>query len=496
VAAESLAEENARLRREIESLRAEIERLRKLLEEALRSAKRQAAPFSRRSPKANPQTPGRKPGQQYGRRCRRPRPQHIDEIIEVAVPQSCPDCGGQVREEGTRSQYQTEIPEPRVEHIEFRLHVGHCRQCGRRVQGRHPRQVSQAVGSAASHLGPRALALATYLNKGLGLAYGKTAAVLEEGFGLRVSRSGLCQGLARLAGKAAPVYAALVQQVRGSPSVTPDETGWKVGGRLWWMWAFSTEQVTVYCIQPGRGFQQAAEILGSDYAGFVVRDGWSVYRQFVHAYHQTCLAHLLRRCREMQMVLGAKAGRFCGQVQAVLQQSLRLRDRYAQGQISVHGMAVARGRLEASMERLLQADHRRAENQRLANHLRREQDALFTFLYCQGLEATNWRAEQAIRPMVVSAQSVGRQSHPGGCQNAERLGQHSANLPATRTAPHLHAATAAMLSSIQYPGSYRTKHAKQLQLILPHHRKKTLDAFMGRVLQHLASARFKDTTAL
>ena len=27
---------------------------------------------------------------------------------------------------------------------------------------------------------------------------------------------------------------------------------------------------------------------------------------------------------------------------------------------------------------------------------------MFTFLYCPGLEATNYRAEQAIRPMVVT----------------------------------------------------------------------------------------------
>ena len=58
----------------------------------------------------------------------------------------------------------------------------------------------------------------------------------------------------RVAEKAEPTYQALVEQVRGSPSVTPDETGWKVGGQLWWMWVFSTPQVTVYAIQPGRGF--------------------------------------------------------------------------------------------------------------------------------------------------------------------------------------------------------------------------------------------------
>ena len=91
-------------------------------------------------------------------------------------------------EEETVSQFQTEIPPPQVERIEFRIQVGRCRCCRRRVQGRHPRQSSNAIGGAASQLGPRALALATQLNKGLGLPYGKTATVLEQAFGLRVSR--------------------------------------------------------------------------------------------------------------------------------------------------------------------------------------------------------------------------------------------------------------------------------------------------------------------
>ncbi|HEY6371930.1 MAG TPA: hypothetical protein VIX37_15240, partial [Candidatus Sulfotelmatobacter sp.] len=152
-------------------------------------------------PKAHPQKPGRKAGSQYGRRCRRPVPRSVDEVIDVPLPAQCPHCGGGVQEGSIVCQYQTEIPEPRVERIEFRIHVGCCRCCRRRVQGRHPRQTSDAIGSAASQLGPRALALATQLNKGLGLPYGKTTAVLEEAFGLRVSRGGLRQALQRVANK-------------------------------------------------------------------------------------------------------------------------------------------------------------------------------------------------------------------------------------------------------------------------------------------------------
>ncbi len=399
--AESSAEENERLRREIQTLKAEIERLQRLLEEALRAGKRQAAPFSRREPKAHPQKPGRKAGDKYGRRCGRPIPQKIDEVGDVPLPVRCPHCGGGVEERDIVSQYQTEIPEARVQRIEFRIHVGRCQRCERRVRSRHERQTSDAIGSAASQLGPRALALATQLNKGLGLPYGKTQAVLAEAFGLRVSRGGLCRALARMADQAEPTYQALVEKIRGSPAVTPDETGWKVGGQLWWMWVFSSPQVTVYAIQPGRGFEQAAGVLGADFEGFLVRDGWSVYRQFPRALHQTCLAHLLRRCRE-RIQLGGPGSQFPRTVQKVLQQALQLRNRREQGCISGHGLAVAQGQLEARLDRALERRYRSPENRRLANHLLRERDAIFTFLNCPGLDATNWRAEQAIRPMVVT----------------------------------------------------------------------------------------------
>lgn len=402
MAQETDSEKIARLEREIERLQAENERLRRALEEALRAAKRQAAPFSRRAPNASPQKPGRKAGPEYGQASRRGIPERVDEVVDVPLPARCPHCGGEVEETGVVSQYQTEIPEPRVERIEFRIHRGRCRRCRQAVQGRDRRQTSSAVGSAASQVGPRAVALAVELNKGLGLPYGKTAAVLEQGWGLEVSRGGLCQAIARVARKAEPTYEALRERIRAEPSVTPDETGWKVGGDLWWLWAFSSPAMTVYAIQPGRGFKQAAAVLGEGFAGFLVRDGWSVYRQFGKAWHQTCLAHLLRRCRERIEVGGVRGAQFPRAIQTLLQSGLRLRNRRDQEQISPHGLAVARGQLEARLDRVLERRTRSPAHRRLRNHLWREREAVFTFLYCPGLEATNWRAEQAIRPMVVA----------------------------------------------------------------------------------------------
>lgn len=394
-------QEIAHLKQENQELRAEIERLKSLLEEAQRAAKRQAAPFSRRSPKAHPKKPGRKAGSQYGRQCRRPIPEQVDEVIDVSLPTQCPHCGNAVQETGVVSQYQSEIPPPRVQRTEFRIHQGCCAACGRGVEGRHPRQTSTA-GIEPSQLGSRAVALATELNKGLGLPYGKVVQVLEQGWGLKVSRSGLCRAIARVGAKAAPTYQALLEQIRGEPSVTPDETGWKVAARLWWMWVFVSVRMTVYAILPGRGFAQAAGILGEDFAGFLVRDGYSAYRKFEQAYHQSCLHHLLHRCREMIEVAGQQAAELPCRVQSLLQAALGLRDRRDQDQISEHGLAVARGQIEAQLDRELDRPWRSPANRRLADHLSRERHALFTFLDCPGLDATNYRAEQAIRFMVVA----------------------------------------------------------------------------------------------
>src|SRR5215475_7956293 len=91
---ERLRKQSERLQKENERLKKETERLRRKLEAALRASKRQAAPHSRGTPKANPQRPGRKPGRRYGRQACRPTPAGVDERIAVPLPEHCPHCGG------------------------------------------------------------------------------------------------------------------------------------------------------------------------------------------------------------------------------------------------------------------------------------------------------------------------------------------------------------------------------------------------------------------
>src|SRR2546427_8795171 len=107
---------------------------------------------------------------------------------------------------------------------------GRCRCCAKTLQGRHPEQVSDALGAASSHLGPVAQGLIAILAKECGLSHGKVARVLRQ-LGITVTTGGVSQVLARLAAKADPTYEALKKAVNESPSVAADETGWGHGGR-------------------------------------------------------------------------------------------------------------------------------------------------------------------------------------------------------------------------------------------------------------------------
>jgi transposase len=325
----------------------------------------------------------------------------VDEQVTVPLPERCPHCGGDVEAEGRETQYQEEIVRRTIVR-RFDIAVGRCCDCHRRVQGRHRLQTSDAVGVGNVQLGPEALTLAAILNKQMGLSLGHTRQVLSYGFGLTVSRGGLYRALARMAGRAELTYEGLVETARQAPVNGMDETGWKVGGRLQWLHVAVSAQVTVYAILPGRGYEQAVAILGAGYDGFLIHDGWAPYYRFQFAFHQSCLAHLLKRCREMAHIASPAALAFPRAVEDLLAAGLELRDRHERGEVSERGLSITTGKLEAKLDRMLETRRRNAANRRLARHLEHERLWLFTFLHCPGLDATNNAAERAIRGMVIA----------------------------------------------------------------------------------------------
>ena len=390
----------------IAELEAENRELRRVLEDERRKGKRQASPFAK-ALKKDPKKPGRKRGSKYGSHSRRSVPKKIDRRETVQCPLWCPHCHGRVKLDHVERQYQTDIPRIEPTTVEFTIQVGICEQCGRHVRDRHPEQTSEGTGPVGGvQIGPRAIGLATHLNKSCGMSWERIAALMGQVFQLEVSRSGLCRALRRLACRGQPLFDELREQIHNEPVVSPDETGWRVGGEPGWLHVAASPTTTVYLIAQGRGFAEAETLLGADFAGKLAVDGWRPYRGFDLAVIQNCLAHLLRRSAGLQDVpRSEESRRWLEAISARLKQALSLRDR--RSQYSDSGYAIACGLVEAAFDRLLDDPALDDDTLKFAAYLVRTRHEIFVFLHERDLPATNYLAEQAIRPAVVNRKMSG-----------------------------------------------------------------------------------------
>lgn len=131
----------------------------------------------------------------------------------------------------------------------------------------------------------------------------------------------------------------------------------------------------------------------------IVRDGWIVYRRYEAATHQTCLAHLARRAREMEADLPRADRKIPAAAKAIITDALPARD------LDPVGRAEAAAELTVRLEKLCARPAGHDANRRLLAHLERQGPAMFTFLTASpslGVDATNWQAETGIRPAVVN----------------------------------------------------------------------------------------------
>lgn len=398
--------------RQIEELRAEVERLKAELDQSKRAGKRQAAPFSKGAPKAKPKRPGREPGHPPAHRPV-PPPEQVDRTIEVPLPPDCPECHTPLGEAPVtiHDQYQIDLPQPRPVVTRFRVPVARCPACLRRVQGRHPEQTSNALGSAAVQYGPRLLGLAADLKHRLGVSYRKCSSVLLTLTGVVVASAALVRSSHRLRKLAQPSYDQLVEAAKASAVQHVDETGWKIGGRSAWLWVFADEHATLYRIRQSRAHEVVVEVLGEEFAGTLVSDCFLAYDPLPFA-KQKCLAHLLKTCGEIERSKTRGAVRFSRRVAALLRKAMALKRR--RGTIGDHGYAVLRGKIHAELDRLLAGCYTDPDNARLAKRLRKQRDHLLRFLDHDGVDATNNLAEREIRPAVIARKlSAGNRTGAG-----------------------------------------------------------------------------------
>ena len=396
---------------------ARIVELERLLEDSRRSGKRQAAPFRKGDPSLDPKRPGRKAGGAHGRHGHRLPPADPERTLDAVLPLCCPHCGeNALVHERDADQFQTDLPVlPPPATTRFRVQIGRCGSCGKRVQGRHAEQTSDALGAAGAQIGPNAKAWAAWLHYSLGVPFEKIARLFAQRLGLNVTAGALCQAGQTTSTALVPVNHKIRARVNDAPVVAMDETGWRVNAQSAWVWIATTPDVTFYTVCNGRSFDDAVLLVDDDYAGTIVHDGWIVYDQYVKATHQRCLAHLCRRADELIESLPAEHRSTPRYVRQLLGEALDTRG--ADEEVRHAKIVDLTERIELLAERPQGHD----ENRKLVNHVHRNVDALFTFLTDPGVDATSWRAEQGIRPTTVTRKVCGGNRTDRGARTQSRM---------------------------------------------------------------------------
>jgi transposase len=394
--------EIARLREKISKLEQEVQRLREELATVRRESNRQAAPFRRRELKKRKKKPGRRKGHPVANRPT-PAPERIDRIVDVPC-RTCPDCATGLVERDTVIQYQTDLP-PIVPIVtQFKIETGYCPCCRRRHQGRHPEQTSDAIGAAGNTLGPVILTMGAELKHRLGVPYRKICDFLQTYCDVSVSPGTLVRAEQRLAELARPTYDLLIDALRKSNVVHIDETGWRIKSVNAWLWVFTNQDVTVYAIRSGsgaRGHGVPDDILGPEFDGFIVVDGYCSYNVLDYRKGQ-CNAHLLRRAKNESETAEPSEQAHYDRLIKLIQDAIALAER--RETVSETNYQRQAHQMEDRLIDWLTTlpENLSADLKRFANHVEKHVTEWLAFLFHPEVPSTNNQAERMLRPAVIT----------------------------------------------------------------------------------------------
>jgi len=386
----------AELEQHLADLQRQLDELRARLDQTQQEGKRQAAPFRRHHHTPNPKKPGRPTG--HPRSCR-PLPSKPDRIIDVPC-ERCPDCQQPLIDKVVHTLFQTDLPPVVPVVTQFNVHGGTCPCCQRYHQGRHPEMISDATGAANNQIGPLALTMAAELKHRLGVPYRKIADFFHTYFRFRISPSTFVRAEQRLTAKAEPTFRLLLEALRNCKVVHADETGWRVGRINAWLWVFTCAKGTIYAICPSRGHDVPEAILGPDFDGILIVDGWSAYN-VLKCRKGRCNGHILRRCRDLlEQELPAKDAALLRELMTLLRQGLELSARREEVPEQDYQRLLVQWEEKYDEWLLVRSLEGGEEVRRLRKHLCQHYEEFTRHLYVPEVPATNNAAEQKIRPAV------------------------------------------------------------------------------------------------
>ena len=336
--------------------------------------------------------------------------------VEHAVAQ-CPDCGTRLSGGWVqRTREVIDVPPVPAEVSEHVYIARTCPACRRRCLP--PAQLEGMV-MGKQRLGVNLVSLIAMLREEARLPIGVIQGYLRIVHQLRLSVGAIVDAVQRTAQKAQAAAAEILTQIRASPVVHADETGWRQDGNNGYVWTFSTPTQRYFpcssqgqALRRGRGKAVVDEALGESFSGVLVSDFYAAYHHY-DGPKQRCWAHLLRDIHDQRTLYpdAAPLARWADAVHGI----------YDRAKACTHPQAKRRRTAQLALERQLLAlgqpfRHDPSATQaklcrRIERHIkslpRTGYGELFVFVAEPEAPSDNNAAERSLRHLVVSRKISG-----------------------------------------------------------------------------------------
>lgn len=235
-----------------------------------------------------------------GKRSKRPGCGNQEKVREVDqthfIPlRDCPECGKNLtnRPGSTKTGRMVEDIDPPQAKTNVWKEIEEtkwCPKCKKMVCSKTERALP------GSDIGLNATIEMAYLWVMSALSMPKIQALSKAFKALTLSTAGISRMMIRLSRLLQPVYDEILADVKQGTHIWADETGWRVKGKLWWLWIFANQRSAFYWAEQCRGGPVVERILGPIFWGVLIVDGWQAYNR-VTCPKQTCMAHIFRKIR-------------------------------------------------------------------------------------------------------------------------------------------------------------------------------------------------------
>jgi transposase len=401
---EAFEQHNKKLRIENQQLRSENAELKQRLN---KNSSNSSMPPSSDGYKKGPAIAKKEKGTKGGQRGHKGNTlRQIDNPDEVVacMPGPC-TCGHVFSNEEmvyTERRQVFELPVPRLEVTEYRMHKAICPICGLTNHAQVPEGVNAPV-----QYGPRAKAEAVLMNVHYKLPFKKIQLLFNDLFGYPINESTVYAATKECYEKLHGAEETIKSKVTSSKVVHADETGIRAKGKLHWLHTATTQLYTYLFVHENRGakaLESEKSILNSINT-WLVHDCWGSYFKFAQMRHAICGAHILR---ELEGILQTGKSKWAGTFKTFL---LNLYHMPFEERVKRRPLIQARYDRICKIGNLAEplpmktigkrGRYKRTKGRNLLERLISEKESMLAFAFNKDVPFTNNLAERDIRPAKV-----------------------------------------------------------------------------------------------